>query len=61
MTAKWNDLETFKFVETWGEEEMQALLEGCTRNRPVYNKMVRGMMKVGYERTGVQCRDKLKT
>ena len=60
MAANWSDLETFKLVEIWGEEEIQALLEGCTRNRPVYNKIARGMLEAGYERSGVQCRDKLK-
>ena len=33
MTAVWNDTETFKLVEIWGEEEIQALLEGCMRNK----------------------------
>ena len=60
MTANWNNLETFKLVEIWGEEEIQALLEGCTRNRPVYDKIARGMTEAGDKRTGVQCQDKLK-
>ena len=36
MAAIWNDMETFKLVKVWGEEEIQALLEGCTRNKAVY-------------------------
>ena len=60
MAANWNDMETFKLVEIWGEEEIQALLEGCTRNKAVYEKIARGMVEAGYQRTGVQCRDKMK-
>ena len=60
MAATWSDEETFKLVELWGEEEIQALLEGCTRNKHVYDKIARGMGEAGYERTGVQCRDKIK-
>ena len=29
-------------------------------NKHLYNKIVQGMAEVGYKRTGVQCRDKLK-
>ena len=36
MAAIWNDMETFKLVEIWGEEEIQAVLGGCTRNKAVY-------------------------
>ena len=60
MAATWTDEETIKLVELWGDEEVQALLEGCTRNKHVYDKIARGMMEEGYERSGVQCRDKLK-
>ena len=60
MAATWSDEETIKLVELWGEEEIQALLEGCTRNKHVYDKIARGMGEAGYERTGVQCRDKIK-
>ena len=47
-------------MEIWSEEEIQALLEGCTCNKHVYNKIARGMVEVGYDRTGVQCREKIK-
>ena len=60
MAGSWTDSETFKLVEIWSEEEIQALLEGCTRNKHVYDKIAREMVEAGYERTGVQCREKLK-
>ena len=33
----------------------------CTPNKQVYGKIWLGMAEAGYERTGVQCRDKLKS
>ena len=60
MAATWSDGETFKLVELWGDEEIQALLEGCARNKHVYDKIAARMVEAGYERTGVQCRDKIK-
>ena len=53
MAATWSDEETFKLVELWGEEEIQALLEGCTRNKHVYDKIARGMGKLGMK--GPEC------
>ena len=50
-----------KLIELWGDEEIQALLEGCTRNRHVYEKVAEGMKEAGYDRSGVQCRDKIKS
>ena len=41
MTTSWSDAETFKLIEIWGEEEIQALLEGCARNKAVYDKIAR--------------------
>ena len=32
----------------------------CTLNKQVYDKIVSGMAEAGYERTGAECRDKLK-
>ena len=45
MAAIWNDMETFKLVEIAGEDKIQALLEGCTRNKAVYEKIARGMVE----------------
>ena len=38
ITATWSDVEMFKLVEIWGEEEIQALLERCPCNKAVYEK-----------------------
>ena len=60
MASMWSDEEILKLIELWGDEEIQALLEGCTRNRHVYEKVVEGMKEAGYDKSCVQCRDKIK-
>ena len=50
MAATWTNEETIKLLELWGEEETQAVLEGCARNKHIYEKIVRGMVEAGYER-----------
>ena len=47
-------------IELWGEEGVQDQLEGCKRNKSVYERIARGMLEAGYERTGDPCRDKVK-
>ena len=59
MTS-WSDAETFLLLDLWGDEAVQALLEGCTRNRHVYERISGDLQKGGYNRTWSQCRDKLK-
>ena len=59
--AVWNDEETTKLIELWGEEDIQAMLEGCKRNKAVYEKIAREMETSGYERSAVQCRERKKS
>ena len=49
-----------KLLELWGEDGVQAHLEGCKRNKNVYENLAREMMAAGYQRNSVQCRDKIK-
>ena len=60
VAATWSDVEIFKLVKIWGEEEIQDLQEGCTSNKAGCKKIGQGMVEAGYQRTGVQCREKLK-
>ena len=39
---------------------MQAQLEGCKRNAQVFERISCEMKDIGYDRTGVQCREKIK-
>ena len=60
MTLSWTDDETFRLIDAWGDETIQALLEGCTRNCHVYEKIAHELEEAGYTRTWSQCRDKIK-
>ena len=39
----------------WSEDSVQAQIEGCRRNREVYEKLASQMGEAGYHRTGQQC------
>ena len=58
--AVWTDEETVKLIDLWGEEDVQAELESCKRNKHVYERISQGMMAANYERNTVQCREKIK-
>ncbi len=58
--ATWSDSETFKLIEIWGEDTIQAQLEGCRRNKEIYEKIARDLSDAGYQRTVDQCREKVK-
>ncbi|XP_065893269.1 zinc finger protein with KRAB and SCAN domains 2-like [Dysidea avara] len=58
--AAWTDPETFKLIELWGDGTIQEDLEGCKKNSQIYARLSDQMQKAGYERTLVQCRDKIK-
>ena len=56
----WTEDETLQLLDLWGDANVQAQLEGCQRNKRVYEKISKEMEAVGYKRTAVQCRDKIK-
>ena len=56
----WTDEEIIKLIQIWGEEEIQAQLEGCTRNMHVYEKIAQELRDMGYDRTAIQCQEKIK-
>ena len=58
--ANWTEEETVQLISLWGEESIQDQLEQCSKNRRIYDKISAGMKEAGYERTTVQCRDKIK-
>jgi hypothetical protein len=58
--ATWSKEETLKLIEIWGDDRIQAQLEGVHRNQDVFNKIAREMGESGFDRTFQQCRDKLK-
>ena len=36
--AAWSREETYKLIEIWGDDEIQAQLEGCKRNQDIFAK-----------------------
>ena len=58
--ATWSKEETLRLIEIWGDDRIQAQLEGVHRNQDVFTKIAREMSESGFERTFQQYRDKLK-
>ena len=57
----WTNDEVSALIAVWGEEEIQHQLEGVKRNIKVYQKIAARLKEnYRYERTGVQCREKIK-
>ena len=58
----WSDCKVLYLIELWGEEGIQEQLEGAKRNKHVYEKVhvARTMRERGSEKTGDQCRAKMK-
>ena len=52
----WSESETVKLIEVWGEESIQSELEGCKRNKQVYDKIAHELKAAGFERTAVVSR-----
>ena len=60
MASTWSEEETLKLIEVWGEGAIQAMLEGCKRNKDIFVKISRTMEASGYQKTGEQCNTKIK-
>ena len=59
--AIWQDEEVVALIALWGEEDIQAKLEGTTRNIKVFETISNKLKDLGFEsRTAVQCREKVK-
>ena len=44
----------------YGEDSIKTELEGCKRNKQIFEKIARELKAAGYERMAVQCREKIK-
>ena len=56
----WTDEEILKLIEIWGDEAIQAMLEGSRRNKDVFVKISKEMKAAGYSKTAEQCQGKIK-
>jgi hypothetical protein len=57
----WSPEETIALIEVWRDEDIEGQLSGIHRNIPVMGRVAELLRDRGYERTGPQCRTKMKT
>ena len=43
----WQDEETIKLLDLWSKENVQTTLEGCTRNKTIYDKLAEDLAGYG--------------
>ena len=59
-SGNWSDREVVLLIELWGEDGVQAQLEGAKHNKPVYERIAAELAKTGSDKTAEQCRVKMK-
>ena len=59
VAGSWTDAETLKLITLWSEEGIQAMLEGCKRNKDVFLKLAKQMEAAGMDKTADQCNRKI--
>ena len=52
--GNWTDAEAFKLIEFWSDDNIQVQLEGCKRNKLVFERIAKLMAERGFERTAEQ-------
>ena len=60
VAVNWTDAEVFQLISCWAEEGIQEQLEGCKHNKHVYDRLSRSLVEYNIEKTGKQCRNKVK-
>ena len=59
--AVWGHAETLKFIELWGEESIQNMLEGCKRNKDDFSKLSSQMEASGLKKTAKSVQARLRS
>ncbi|KAK8770820.1 hypothetical protein V5799_012715, partial [Amblyomma americanum] len=54
----WSDQETYELIRIWAAD--RDLLDGTSRNNKVYESMAAQMRSLGYLRTALQVKEKMK-
>ena len=60
MASGWTSDEVQALIEVWGAANVQNQLDGEQRNRPIFEKISKELLKLGYSKTWLQCRTKIK-
>ena len=58
--AQWSDAETAKLIDIWNEDKIQEELEGCKKNKHIFDKISSRMRSACFDRSTEQCRLKVK-
>ena len=59
MVLNWTDAEVFQLISCWAKEGIQEQLEGCKRNKHVFERLSRSLAEHNIEKTGEQCHTKV--
>ena len=59
MAAGWSDEATSALLGIWGDDEVQAKLDGVVRNKSIYQRIASQLADLGYEKTWKQCKVKV--
>ena len=60
MTTTWSRDEILKLIEVWGDDNIQAQLNGCKRNQDIFDKILSVLLEAGFVISGSQCMNKIK-
>ena len=60
IAAGWNFAETKALLGIWGDADVQNQLDGIERNKAISQKVATAIAALGYSRTWLQCRVKVK-
>ena len=60
MAAGWSAEQTSALLGIWGDDEVQAKLDGVVRNKSIYERIASQLADLGYEKTWKQCKVKIK-
>jgi len=60
MATNWTDSQVLRLIQIWGDQNVQEQLEGSKRNKHVYDSVAEELKIYGIEKTGEQCRCKMK-
>ena len=56
----WTEGETQALLHVWSDQAVQLKLKAVSKNRTIYEAIARSLTEMGYEKTGGQCKTKIK-
>ena len=59
-SSNWKDCEVLRLIDIWGDDVVQSQLEGCKRNKQIYERISKELLVYGVQRSAEQCREKIK-